>query len=107
MTAKMSKPMTAAITYLMLKFFMMDGKWGANDVAEGVDYPQTLARFRKRNMTFRLTIFTVVVRAMQSLPPYLLNIAWAWVAQPVYEPLSSTQPSMPMAYELLLIPSRK
>jgi hypothetical protein len=56
--------MTAAITYLMLKFFMMDGKWGANDVAEGVDYPRTSARFRIRNMTFRLTIFTVVVRAM-------------------------------------------
>jgi hypothetical protein len=38
----MSKPMTAAIRYLMLKFFMMDGKWGAIDVAEGIDYPQTL-----------------------------------------------------------------
>ena len=42
----------------------MDGKWGANDVAEGVDYPQTSIRFRTRNMAFRLTIFTVVVRAM-------------------------------------------
>jgi hypothetical protein len=41
----------------------MDGKWGANDVAEGLDYPQTSARFLTRNMTFRLTIFTVVVRA--------------------------------------------
>jgi hypothetical protein len=48
----------------MLKFFMLDGKWGASDVAEGVDYPRTAARFRTRNMTFRLTIFTVVVRAM-------------------------------------------
>ena len=48
----------------MLKFFMMDGKWGASDVAEEVDYPQTSARFRTRNMAFRLTIFTVVVRAM-------------------------------------------
>jgi hypothetical protein len=52
---------------LMLKFFMLDGKWGASDVAEGVDYPQTSARFRKRNMTFRLTIFTVVVRARGSV----------------------------------------
>jgi len=43
---------------------MMDRKWGANDVAEKVDYPQTPAGFRKRNMTFRLTIFAVVVRAM-------------------------------------------
>jgi len=43
---------------------MLGGKWGASDVAEGVDYPRTLARFRTRNMTFRLTIFTVVVRAM-------------------------------------------
>jgi hypothetical protein len=42
----------------------MDGKWGANDVAEGVDYPQTSARFRTRNMTFRLTIFAVVVRVI-------------------------------------------
>ena len=48
----------------MLKFFMMDGKWDAIDVAEGVDYPRTSARFRTRNMAFRLTIFTVVVRAM-------------------------------------------
>jgi hypothetical protein len=60
-TARMSKPMTAAITYLMLKFFMMDGKWGANDVAEGVDYPRTAAGFLTRNMTFRLKIFTVVL----------------------------------------------
>jgi hypothetical protein len=43
----------------------MDGKWGANDVAEGVDYPRTWTRFRTRNMTFSLTIFTVVVRAMR------------------------------------------
>jgi len=56
--------MTAAITYLMLKFFMMDWKWGANDVAEGVDYPQTSARFRTRNMTFRLEMLTLIVRAM-------------------------------------------
>ena len=49
----------------MLKFFMSDGKWGANDVAEGVDYPRILARFRTRNMTFRLTIFTVVVQIIK------------------------------------------
>jgi hypothetical protein len=46
---------------------MSDGKWGASDVAEGVDYPRTSARFRTRNMTFRLTIFTVVVWIMALL----------------------------------------
>jgi hypothetical protein len=58
----------------MLKFFMSDGKWGANDVAEGVDYPRTLARFRTRNMTFRLTIFTVVVRARCCVPYKCLDL---------------------------------
>jgi hypothetical protein len=53
----------------MLKFFMLDGKWGASDVAEGVDYLRTAARLRTRNMTFRLTIFTVVVRARCYLYP--------------------------------------
>jgi len=43
---------------------MMDEKWGASDVAEGIDYPRTPARFRTRNMAFRLTIFTVVVLAI-------------------------------------------
>jgi len=63
----MSTPMTAAIRCLMLKFFMMDGKWGAIDVAEGIDYPRTSVRFLTRNMAFRLTIFTVVVRATGSV----------------------------------------
>jgi len=40
---------------------------GANDVAEGVDYPRTLARFRTRTFAFRLTIFTVVVWARGSV----------------------------------------
>jgi hypothetical protein len=43
---------------------MMDGKWGANDVAEGIDYPRTATGLLKRNITFRLTIFTVVVWVM-------------------------------------------
>jgi len=75
----MSKPMTAAITYLMLKFFMLDGKWGASHVAEGVDYPRTLARFRTRNMTFRLTMFTVVVPARCGVRSQCLDL-WDQVA---------------------------
>jgi len=63
----------------------MDGKWGAIEVAEGVDYPRTSARFRTRNMTFRLTIFTVVVRAMGSvLDPFRQHCVMLLPDEPVY-----------------------
>jgi hypothetical protein len=39
---------------------MMDGKWEANDVAKGVDYPRTAPIFLKINIAFRLAIFAVV-----------------------------------------------
>ena len=69
--------MTAAIRCLMLKFFMMDGKWDAIDVAEGVDYPRTSSGFRKGNIAFRLIIFTVVVRSMSYL--YLDYFVQTWL----------------------------
>ena len=72
----------------------MNEKWGAIDVAEGIDYPRTSSGFCTGNIAFRLIIFTVVVRSMgavlnPSRPPCVMLLS----AKPVHVAKDSACPT--------------